>query len=315
MEPRARRALPTSVLTALALLAFASNSLLARAALRPRLVDAATFTLVRLASGAALLWLLAIRGRRAAAPASLLRTGDGIGAVSLFAYALAFSWAYLRLDAGTGALLLFGAVQATMIGGGMVAGHRPAGREWLALIVSLSGLVVLTAPGLTAPDPTAAFLMALAGIAWGVYSLHGRGAIEPVAANASSFVRALPLAMAASLLLRGEAHASPRGLALAVASGALTSGLGYAVWYAALRGLTPARAGIVQLAVPVLAALGGVVLFGETITARLALAAALVLGGIAWAIVGRGRPLRGRLSRPGVGPEEERPACGLKRPR
>jgi drug/metabolite transporter (DMT)-like permease len=287
MATRARFALPTGALTAVALVAFASNSLLARAALRPRLVDAATFTLARLASGAVLLWLLAGRGRAAGAP--ILRTGNTHGALALFGYAIAFSWAYLRLDAGTGALLLFGSVQATMIGAGLATGHRLAGTEWLGLLVSVVGLVVLTAPGLQAPDPAAALIMVIAGVAWGVYSLLGRGAIDPLASNASSFARSLPLALLALALLWSEAHASARGVALAVVSGAVTSGLGYAVWYAALRGLTPARAGIVQLAVPVLAAVGGVLLLGETITPRLLLAAALVLGGIALAIAGRGR--------------------------
>jgi drug/metabolite transporter (DMT)-like permease len=288
MPPRARVALSAGALTAVAMVAFAANSLLARAALRPRLADAATFTLVRLASGALLLWLLAAREKPAGG--SILGAGNNAAAASLFAYALAFSWAYLRLEAGTGALLMFGTVQVTMIGAGLVAGHRLAWPEWLGLVVALAGLVALTAPGLTAPDPTAATIMVVAGVAWGAYSLLGRGVLGPLASNASNFARSVPLALLALALLRSDAHATARGLALATVSGAITSGLGYAIWYAALRGLTPARASIVQLAVPVLAALGGVLTLGETITPRLLLSSALVLGGIALAIAGRGRP-------------------------
>ncbi len=271
----------TVVLTALALVAFASNSLLARAALRGQLVDAGTFTLVRLASGALVLGVLAAR---TGSPQATWRSGSLTAAVALFAYALAFSLAYLRLDAGTGALVLFGAVQVSMIGWGMATGHRPSALQWLGLLVSLGGLVVLVAPGLRAPDPVGAALMALAGVAWGVYSLRGRGAADPVAANASNFIRAVPLAILAALALSAQRHATARGLLLAATSGAVTSGLGYAAWYAALPGLTPLRAAVLQLAVPVLAAVGGVVLLGESLTLRLAGAGAVVLGGIALAV-------------------------------
>ncbi len=278
----------TAALTAIALVAFASNSLLARAALRERLVDAASFTLVRLAAGALALLLLTWRRPRAAsADDGSGWPGSWIAAAALFLYAIAFSLAYLRLDAGTGALILFAAVQATMIGWGLFAGHRPARSEWVGLGIALAGLVVLVAPGLSAPDPAGAALMALAGAAWGVYSLRGRGTADPVATNASNFTRSVPLAVAVSVLLASEAHASPAGLLLASVSGAVTSGLGYAVWYAALTGLTPLRAAVVQLAVPVLAAAGGAVLFGEAVTLRLVGAGILVLGGIALAVVGR----------------------------
>ena len=280
----------TAVLTVLALTAFASNSLLARAALRGQLVDAGSFTLVRLASGALALGLLA--GRRGAWD-PVWRSGSATAAGALFAYALAFSLAYLRLDAGTGALILFGAVQVTMIGWGMTTGHRPAPLEWLGLLVSLAGLVLLVAPGLRAPDPAGAALMALAGVAWGVYSLRGVGAADPVGANASNFIKAVPLAVVAAVVLSSVRHASPRGFLLAAISGAVTSGLGYAAWYAALPGLTPLRAAVLQLAVPVLAAAGGVALLGETVTLRLAVAGVVVLGGIALAVLaGVARPTR-----------------------
>jgi drug/metabolite transporter (DMT)-like permease len=280
----------TGILTVLALAAFASNSLLARAALRGQLVDPGTFTLVRLASGALALGLLAVRSW-AWRPA--WRSGSATAAGALFAYALAFSLAYLRLDAGTGALVLFGSVQVTMIGWGMATGHRPSALEWLGLAISLAGLVLLVAPGLRAPDPVGATLMALAGVAWGVYSLRGRGAAHPVAVNASNFLRSVPPAIAAALLLSAGRHASGRGLLLAVISGAVTSGLGYAAWYAALPGLTTLRAAVLQLAVPVLAAVGGIALLGEAMTLRLAGAGLLVLGGIALAVLaGAPRPAR-----------------------
>ena len=224
---------------------------------------------------------------RTADRGSAWRAGSWIAAGALFLYAIAFSLAYLRLDAGTGALVLFAAVQATMIGGGLLAGHHPAVIEWLGLLIALVGVVVLVAPGLSAPDPAGAALMALAGAAWGVYSLRGRSAADPVAANAANFARSVPLAVVASLLLMSGAHASKPGLLLAATSGAVTSGLGYAVWYAALRGLTPLRAAVVQLAVPVLAALGGVLFLGEAVTLRLAGAGVLVLGGISLAVAGR----------------------------
>lgn len=273
----------TVALTTVALLAFAANSLLCRAALRPGLVDAASFTSVRLASGALALVLMARltdRGGRRS-------TGSWLSAAALFAHAAFFSFAYLRLDAGVGALVLFGSVQATMIGWGLAVGERPRTAEWVGLAVSLLGLIVLTRPGLTSPDVAGAVLMALAGVAWGVYSLRGRATPDAVAANASNFARTVPMALAASLLAISQAHLSTGGLLLAGASGALSSGVGYAVWYLALRGLTATRAAMVQLAVPVLAAVGGVLFLGERVTLRLLAAGILVLGGIALAVTAR----------------------------
>jgi drug/metabolite transporter (DMT)-like permease len=264
------------------MLAFAANSLLCRGALAGGHADAASFTTLRLAGGALALGLLA-RAREAPAPPAGHARGS---ALALVVYALAFSLAYLWIPAGTGALLLFAAVQLTMIGAGLGAGQRPHALEWTGLAVSLAGLVVLTRPGLERPDPAGALLMLAAGVAWGVYSLRGRRAAHAVAANAAAFARAVPLALAASIA--AAVFATPRltpvGAGLALASGALTSGLGYAVWYAALRGLTPTRAAIVQLSVPPLAALLGVLLLGEVVTLRLLLASALVLGGIALAL-------------------------------
>ncbi len=273
----------TTALTALALLAFAGNSILCRMALGGHLMDPAGFTAVRLASGALTLWLLlAVRG--AGAPRL---AGHWASAAALFMYAAAFSLAYVSLDAGTGALILFGAVQVTMLLAGLRAGERPRPTEWLGLALALTGLVVLVRPGLSAPAPGGAALMATAGIAWGVYSLRGRGSREPLRNTAGNFMMAAPVALLL-VPLAGGVHAwTPAGLALAAASGALASGVGYAVWYAALPALSATRAALVQLLVPVLAAAGGVALLSEVIPLRLPVAAALVLGGVALAVTAR----------------------------
>ena len=287
VPPDLQRVALTAVLTGVAMIAFAANSLLCRAALAGGHADAASFTTLRLASGALALWLVA-RSRGAASPAPRVAWGS---AIALFAYALLFSLAYLRIPAGTGALLLFAAVQLTMIGVGLRSGERPRALEWLGLAVSLAGLVLLTRPGASRPDPTGAALMLGAGAAWGVYSLRGRGARDAVVANAASFARAVPLALATSAIfaLWAGAELTPTGALLALASGSVTSGLGYAVWYAALRGLSATRAAIVQLSVPPLAAFAGVLVLGEMLSLRLVLASAMILGGIALAILGHRR--------------------------
>jgi len=265
-------------LTAGALAAFAANSLLCRAALRGGAIDPASFTLVRLVSGAVMLAVLA----RRSAPWSKGTLASG---VALFIYALAFSFAYRKLDAAAGALVLFGAVQTTMLGWGVATGERPAWRVWLGGALALSGLVALLLPGLSAPPLVFAGLMTLAGVAWAVYTLRGRGANEPLAVNAGNFARASLFALVpfGSAAMSGRLELSGRGLLLAAVSGAVTSGLGYSLWYQALPSLTRAQAAIVQLTVPPLAALGGVVLFHETLTARLVLCGAVILGGVALA--------------------------------
>lgn len=270
------------------MLAFAANSLLCRAALAGAHADAASFTVLRLAAGALALGLLA-RARARPAPPSRHAWG---GALSLFAYAMLFSLAYLRIPAGVGALLLFAAVQLTMTAAGLRAGERPRALEWLGLLLSLAGLVLLTRPGLSRPDPLGAALMLGSGAAWGVYSLRGRGAADAVGATAASFARGVPLALAAlaAFALLAPLRLTPGGAALALASGALTSGLGYAVWYAALRGLSATRAALVQLSVPPLSGLGGVLVLGEAASLRLFVASALILGGIALAVIERRRP-------------------------
>lgn len=272
-----------ALLTCLALVAFAANSLLCRAALRAGNIDPTSFTSMRLGAGAITLALIVRLRNRAPASAS---AGSFASAASLFAYAIAFSFAYVRLDSGTGALLLFGAVQMTMLGWAVARGERPRGREWLGLLAALGGLVVLVFPSLASPPPLAAASMLAAGASWGVYSLRGKGTADPLAATASNFLRSVPFALvisAGAFLVSGSPRIEPRGAACAIASGALASGIGYSLWYAALRDLTATRAGIVQLAVPVVAALGGVLLLGERPTGRLALASGAILGGIALA--------------------------------
>jgi drug/metabolite transporter (DMT)-like permease len=286
----------TVALTAAAMVAFAANSLLCRAALGSPRMDAVSFTALRLVSGAAVLAGLA----RAAGRGGVARDGSWASAWALFAYALAFSLAYTRIPTGTGALLLFGAVQITMIGHAVATGARLRPGEWLGLAVALVGLVVLTRPGLAAPDALGAALMVSAGVAWGVYTLRGRGAGAPLFVTAGNFVRAAVPALAVVPFAWGLATPrwTPGGAVLAVASGAIASGLGYAAWYAALPHLPPQRAALVQLSAPVLAALGGVLLLGEAFDGRLAMAAPLVLGGIALGILTGVPPSRSRLARP-----------------
>lgn len=274
----------TASLTALAMLAFAGNSLLCRAALRHTAIDAASFTTLRLVSGALVLWLL-VRFKSGKAPGR----GNWWSALALFAYAAAFSFAYARLPAATGALLLFGAVQATMIVRGIVAGERFRPWQLAGLVLALGGLVGLLLPGLSAPPVGGAILMMLAGAAWGVYSLRGRGQGDPTLVTAGNFLRAAPLAVLLSVLMLGQVSVDAPGVGLALASGALTSAVGYVIWYAALPALKATTAATVQLSVPVIAALGGVAFLGEAITWRLALASAAILGGIALVILEKPR--------------------------
>lgn len=267
------------VLTALALLAFAGNSLLCRAALQHTPIDAASFTTLRLASGALVLWGLVQLTRREA-------TGRGSwpSAFALFAYAAAFSFAYVNLPTGTGALLLFGSVQTGMIGWGLVKGERFKALQWLGLALALAGLVGLLLPGLSAPPLGAALLMIAAGLAWAVYSLRGKGAGDPLRVTAGNFMRTVPVALCMSLLFINSAQVDMAGALYAIASGAITSGVGYAIWYTVLPHLKATTAATLQLSVPVIAALGGIAWLGEPLTLRLLLASAAILGGIALVI-------------------------------
>ena len=269
-----RPGLRTAALATTALVAFAANSVLARLALGAGAIDPASYSTIRLASGA--LMLLALAGGQIG--------GSWPSAALLFLYAAPFSFAYVRLTTGTGALILFGAVQVTMIAAGLGAGERPHARDWTGLAVALAGLVWVVFPGLGAPPFVAAALMALAGIAWGVYSIRGRSGGTPLLATAGNFLRATPLALALSAVSRPTTHLTTHGALLAVASGAVASGLGYAVWYTALPRLTATRAATIQLAVPVLAAFAGVALLGEPVSARLVTSAIAILGGVAVAV-------------------------------
>jgi len=272
-----------------ALVAFAANSVLCRVALGESAIDAASFSTIRLASGAGMLWLTsaALTG-----PAPDKQYGDWTSASLLFLYAVPFSFAYVSLSAGTGALVLFGSVQAAMILIALLSGEGPRPSEWLGLFAAVLGLVYLMWPGLSAPPPVGSALMAVAGISWGLYSLRGRRSVDPLRTTTGNFVRALPFAAVLSLITWRGTSMSPKGMLLALLSGTLTSGGGYVVWYQALRGLTAARAAIVQLAVPVLAAIGGVVFLSETITSRLLVSTIMILGGVGLAIVSRQRQRR-----------------------
>jgi drug/metabolite transporter (DMT)-like permease len=269
-----------------ALIAFASNSLLTRLALEPRQIDAATFTSIRLGAGAVVLALLV---RAQAGTWRPLRGRGASGPLALFAYAAPFSFAYLRIGAAVGALVLFGVVQLTMIGYAWIHGERPGPLAWVGLVLATFGLLTLTAPSATRPDPLGVVLMAIAGVAWGVYSLVGRTIGDPIAANAQSFLWSTPLALCLVLLSHGSVVANGRGIALALVSGGVTSGLGYAIWYRALPSLSVTQAAVAQLSVPVIAALGAVLLLHERLSVRLLLSGASVLTGVGLVLWTRAR--------------------------
>ncbi len=264
------------------MVAFAANSLLCRAALRDTAVDPATFTTIRIASGALVLWAIA-RMR----DASMDAAGSWASAAALCCYAAAFSFAYLELSAGIGALLLFGAVQVTMIGWGLWKGERLSTVQVAGLALAIGGLVGLLWPGLSAPPPASAALMIAAGVAWGIYSLRGKRGGDPMAATAGNFARAVPFAALLSVVTLAGAKADAAGVLLAIASGAVASGLGYAVWYTVLPALAATKAATIQLSVPVIAAAAGVALLGESVTLRLVAGSAAILGGIAMVVLAR----------------------------
>ena len=278
------------LLTTLALVAFAANSVLARMALGPGAIDPATYTSIRLISGAVTLWLIV---RLVARQTDGTGRGSWISAAMLFLYAIFFSYAYISVETGMGALILFGVVQATMILAGLRGGERPHPWQWLGLAMALSGLVYLMSPGLSAPSPLGATLMTLAGIAWGVYSLLGRGATRAISMTADNFIRTVPMTALISMVMLESFHVTTSGAMLAVLSGAVTSGIGYSIWYTALPALSALRAATVQLAAPVLAAIAGVVWMAEVVSLRLVLSALFILGGVALTVV-----VKERLHRP-----------------
>jgi drug/metabolite transporter (DMT)-like permease len=272
-------------LTALAMIAFAGNSLLCRVALKQTAIDPASFTLIRIVSGALVLWII-VQVRKG----SLARAGSWPSALALFAYAALFSFAYLRLSAGTGALLLFAAVQATMIVWAFQKGERLRPAQIAGFVLALGGLVALVFPGLSAPPSGAALLMLGAGVAWGIYSLRGKGGSDPLRATAGNFLRAVPMAAVLGVAMLRSVNVDRAGVGYAIASGAFASGIGYAIWYTALPALKAYGAATVQLSVPVLAAVGGIAFLGESISLRFVVASVAVLGGIALVIVERRSP-------------------------
>jgi drug/metabolite transporter (DMT)-like permease len=272
------------------MLAFAGNSLLCRAALKQSSIDAASFTAIRLLSGALMLWLVVRWKSRSQAnvPNASKAQGSWPSAIALFVYAAGFSFAYVSMSAATGALLLFGAVQATMIGYGIYKGERLRAVQLAGFLIAIAGLVVLMLPGLAAPSLLGSMSMLSAGVAWGVYSLRGKRAGDPTRVTAGNFLRTAPIALVALVLvfaLTRKLSADSAGITYAILSGAITSGLGYAIWYEVLPALKATVASTIQLSVPVIAALGGIVFLGEPITLSMVAASAAILGGIALVIL------------------------------
>ena len=284
--------------TLLALLAFAANSVLCRLALEMHpegpAIDAGSFTLVRLVAGIValllILWLksaLSSKSRAGYSKPAVASTGSWFGALMLFLYASGFSYAYISLDTGTGALILFGVVQMTMIAVSIYGGNKLHYTEWLGIVLAFSGFVYLMLPGLSAPSGQGLILMTIAGVAWGFYTLAGKKSIDPLRDTSFNFLRTTPLLIALALYNIGDYSLSSQGLLLAIISGALTSGVGYSLWYMALTALKTMHAAVLQLLVPVIAALGGVLLVSEQLSSRLVIASLLILGGILLVVVGK----------------------------
>jgi drug/metabolite transporter (DMT)-like permease len=266
-----------ALLTTLTMIAFAANSVFARLALADGAIDPVSYSLIRLLAGAVMLAVLVLRSGLADA---ISKHGSLPSAAALFIYAAGFSYAYIVLDTGMGALILFACVQATMIGWAVFKGDRPSHLEWLGLIISFGGFVGLVSPGVTAPDPLGTILMIFAGMAWGVYSLRGKNSSQPLLATAGNFVLSVPMGIALLIVFSDGLALETFGIAMAIASGALTSALGYALWYRCLRDLTATKAAVVQLTVPAIAALGGILFSSEILTMRLVLFSVLILGGV-----------------------------------
>jgi len=274
----------TILLTALALIAFAANSVLGRLALSDNAMDASGFTSVRLISGAiALLFLIKINNKKAAT----LTKGNWLASLMLFIYALTFSYAYNSLDTATGALILFGAVQISMILISIFHGNRLHITEWIGVITAFLGFIYLILPGVSAPSLTGFILMSVAGIAWGIYTIKGQGSTNPLYDTAYNFIKTIPLVIILLIFTFKQENYSKEGIILALISGAITSGIGYSIWYMALKGLSSVQAAVVQLSVPVIAAFGGVIFISEILTRRLGIASILILGGILVVVLGR----------------------------
>ncbi|MFQ5469795.1 MAG: DMT family transporter [Gammaproteobacteria bacterium] len=274
----------TIISTSLALLAFAANSVLCRLALGGQVIDASSFTIIRLLSGTlALFVIFGIVGRHSDTP----HRGSWFSSIMLFVYAITFSYAYISLDTATGALILFGVVQISIITLSLISGSRLHVAEWVGVSIAFAGFVYLLLPGVSTPSVKGFVLMTLAGVAWGIYTLRGRGAGSPLADTCYNFLRTTPIVLILGIVSVQYAHYSLEGVALAVISGAVASGVGYTIWYIALTGLNATQAAVVQLLVPVIAALGGIVFVAEAVSIRLVLSASMILGGILVVILGR----------------------------
>lgn len=267
----------TAILTSLALIAFASNSVICRLALGNNTIDASSFTIIRLFSGAIVLLFLV---KFSNSTKRILSKGNWLVSSMLFIYAASFSYAYKSLDTGTGALILFGAVQITIILFAIIQGNILNNKEWMGVFISLFGFIYLVLPGVNTPPLVGFILMAIAGISWGIYTIKGFTSNSPLIDTCSNFIKTIPLILILFLITIKDATYSIEGVLLACISGGITSGIGYAIWYMAIKGLTKTQTAVVQLLVPILAAFGGVLFMSENISLRLVIAAILILGGI-----------------------------------
>ena len=274
----------TIIYTTLALIAFAANSVICRLALKDGAIDPGLFTSIRLSSGAAVLIALVFLSKNRRHEKS---KGSWTSAGMLFLYAAAFSYAYVSLETGIGALIAFGVVQITMIASSLISGYKMNGMEWLGILLALAGFLYLLLPGASAPSLSGFILMSLSGIGWGIYSLRGKKSKHPLVDTAYNFLRSLPFLILLIYFLAQESNYSTKGILLALLSGIVTSGIGYTIWYTALKGLNSIQASIVQLLVPVLAAIGGVIFIGELISLRLMASSLMILGGILLLIIKR----------------------------
>lgn len=278
--------LKTSLLSGLALIAFAANSVLCRLALGNGVIDASSFTVIRLLSGAIVLFIiLSVNGSNKGE----LSKGSWAASLMLFVYAITFSYAYLSLDTGTGALILFGSVQITMILLSLISGTRLHIFEWSGVIIAFTGFVYLILPNITTPSVNGFMLMTFSGIAWGIYTLIGRSSKNPLMDTTYNFIRTVPFVLLLAIFTMQNLHYTKEGIILALLSGSITSGVGYTIWYVALKGLSSTQAAVTQLSVPVIAAIGGVIFVSEAITFRLIASSVIVLGGILIVVLGKYR--------------------------
>jgi drug/metabolite transporter (DMT)-like permease len=276
----------------MALIAFAANSVLCRLALGSNSIDAATFTIIRLVSGVLVLqFILRVQPANDSMPSK----GSWTAALMLFTYAICFSYAYITLDTGTGALILFGAVQITMIMFSLLGGDRLHFSQWIGVLIAFAGFVILVLPGVTTPSLAGFTLMTLAGIAWGGYTLKGKGSANPLMDTTFNFTRTLPVVAILAAITLQNSHYTREGIMLAVLSGGIASGIGYAIWYTALGSLSAIQAAVLQLLVPVIAAVGGIIFVAEAITLRLTFSAIMILGGILLVFLGRYYSVRLKL--------------------